>query len=250
MKIDYSKYINKLKTKRENSPYWQAFRRSLSSVSNDTRSIRNTMSGRMDKAGGSVAAIAQAEQESQSDVRKFNNSMFADMSEKDTARTDEIDSRIEQLQFSQDEQNRAEAERLKAERNAKRSGLGKAAIQIGTTMLGAGIGVASAGTLAPISAALIGGSIGGGIGQMAGSFVGGSGKMAINHLNPEEFMMGFQDTARSVSSALTLSSQKSDLSSMTELLKSKNLSVTDIIFLQEFLKSGDLAGAKQYLGGI
>lgn len=250
--INYDKYLKRLRQKRSDSPYWQAYRRSLSSVSNDTKAMSNSLNGLLDRSGGSVAAVAQAGQDSQERVRDISNQLYTSYSEKEAARRDEIDSRIDTLEFARDRELEAEAQRLKAEKEAKRSGLGKSIMQIGGTLLGAGIGVASAGTMAPLSAGLIGASIGGGIGEMGGSFIGGNGKMALDNINPEELMSGLGNTISGISSAVTLGEEEQLMEDMqSDLVPFFNdLPSSDQAYILSLTQSGNLRGALNYVRKI
>lgn len=99
---------------------------------------------------------------------------------------------------------------------------------------------------------MLGAKIGGGIGGMGGSFLGGDGKMSLNNFNPEEFMQGFQDTATSIAGAVTLKSQKKSMSDLSDLMVAKrgSMSSQDIAWIIGQIDTGDIESAIKYLRGI
>lgn len=237
MKIDYEKYIQRLQAKRANSPYAQAFKQQASANALTQRSIDQQLRSTMGMRGFSAGAIEQTAQSRDEAARASTGARWAEMAEKDAVRNDQIDSRIESLELQKEQQDEAIRQQVQEKKNA----LIKTGFQIGGAAVGAGVGVFAGNPM-------LGAQVGSAGGQMLGSFIGGDGKMSTRNFNPEEFMSGFQDTVSSVSSALTLNSQRNDLSTLTDLVKGRELSSKDILFLSEFLQAGDVMAAKKYLG--
>lgn len=99
---------------------------------------------------------------------------------------------------------------------------------------------------------MLGAKIGAGLGGMAGSFVGGDQKFATNYVNPEELMMGIQDTAGSIAGAVTLKSQKKSMGDLSNLMVAKrgSMSSQDIAWIIGQINTGDIESAIKYLEGI
>jgi len=236
MKIDYEKYIRRLQEKRSNSPYIKAFQQSQSANALTQRSIDQQLSGKMGMRGFSAGSIAQMAQNRDEASRARTGQMWAETADKDALRNEQIDSRIESLEIQREEQD----ERIRKEAQDKKNSLLKTALQVGGAAVGGLAGLAFANPM-------LGTQIGGAGGQMLGSFIGGDGKMSTRNFSQDEFVSGIQDVTSSISSALTLKNQRNSLSGLTEAIKGKNLSSKDLLFLSEYLKVGDLDGARKYL---
>jgi len=242
--IDYDKYLRRLQAKRADSPYYKAFRMQQASTALTQQSMDQQMRARLQSTGASAGAIEQAHQGLQQSALASTQSAWAQMSQQEASRRDEIDSKIDSLTMAKEQQEAAEREA----REAKRGGLLKSIASFG----GAALGAVAGSIIAPGAGTMLGAKIGGGIGGMGGSFLGGDGKMSLNNFNPEEFMQGFQDTATSIAGAVTLKSQKKSMSDLSNLMVAKrgSMSSQDIAWITGQINTGDIESAIKYLEGI
>lgn len=238
-KVDYDKFLRRLQARRADSPHMKAFQMQQASTALTQQSIDQQMRARLSTGGASVGAIEQAHQSLQQSATASNQSAWGQASAQEASRRDEIDNRIDGLEMAKDQQHQAERDAKKA----KRGGLLKTVASFGGAALGGIAGLAIGGP----GGAMLGAQIGGGIGGMSGSFLGGDGKMSLNNYSPEEFMTGFQDTAMSVAGALTLKSQKAQMTGLVDAMKGKTLTPEQIMMIRGFIATGDIESATRYL---
>lgn len=240
MKIDYDKYISRLQAKRADSPYFKAFRQQQANISLTQQSQDQQMRARLSSGGSSAGATEQAHQNLFQASTAATQSAWGEAATQEHSRISEIDNRIEQLRMAAEQQE----EQIKEEKKAKKNALLKTGFQVGGAAIGAAVGMAAGNPL-------LGAKIGAGAGNMAGSFIGGDGKMAMNNLDPQQFMTGLADTAGSIAGAVTLKNQKEKMGELGELLRGlPTLSKQDNMGIRMFLESGDIDGAINYLKGI
>lgn len=241
--IDYDKYLRRLQAKRADSPYYKAFRMQQASTALTQQSMDQQMRARLQSTGASAGAIEQAHQGLQQSALASTQSAWGQMSTQEASRRDEIDSRIDSLTMAKEQQEAAERERRQAGKNS----LLKGALQIGGAALGAAVG-----SIVPGAGTMLGAKIGAGLGGITGSFVGGNGKLGTNYVNPEELMMGIQDTAGSIAGAVTLKSQKQSMGQLSELLSAKRgtMKSEDWAWISGMIGSGDIEGVIEYLNKL
>lgn len=242
-KIDYDKYLRRLQAKRADSPYYKAFRMQQANTALTQQSLDQQMRARLQSNGASAGAIEQAHQSLQQSALGSMHSAFGEMSVREDQRRSEIDSRIDSLTMAKEQQEAAERERKQAGKNS----LLKGALQIGGAALGGIVG-----SIGGPGGAMLGAKIGAGLGGITGSFVGGNGKLGTNYVNPEELMMGIQDTAGSIAGAMTLASQKQSMGKLSELLSAKRgtMKSEDWSWISGLIGTGDIEGVIEYLNKL
>jgi hypothetical protein len=236
MGINYDKYIKRLRVKRADNPEYAFYRQTMQSMTEPLKRINNTMQGQLNMAGGSTGARAQAGLNSQNSLQGFASNLYDTADRSGIARNDALDSQIMNLETQRDQE--AEAK--------KNAGL-KGAIQIGATALGAGVG-----SIVPGAGTMLGAQIGAGVGGIAGSFVGGGGKMGLNYVDPAELAQGIGDTLAGISSVSTLKEHKIFTKKFGELYSAipENASTRDLSFAYNMIIGGDYEGGLAALQSI
>lgn len=280
MGLNYQKYINRLKQKRQENPEYALYRQSMQAMAEPMKQMNRTMQGQMKLAGGSIGAIGSTYLQGQTSMQNLAMQTFGQADRSAVARNDALDSQIMGLE----QQKELEAEQ-------KKNATTKSAITIGATALGAlagsmllpgagtaagagagaalagGGGAAAAGTGAAIAApvispviaalpsavssgaaagmsvteaAMLGSQIGAGIGGVASSFVGGADYNALQQ--------SIGDTLAGIQSISTLRTHKDFLGAMKD--KMQYLNTEDKEMLRLMLVMGDIKGATALLNGV
>jgi hypothetical protein len=227
MGIKYDKYINRLKMKRGNDPYYGKVREAAAAFAEPTMAMNREVQGRINTAGGSIGAMEQTRQNAQHQMIQGQKEMIATIPRADTGA---IDQQIMELEMRRD------AERDQGKDNALKTGL-----QIGGTVLGAAVGT----VVAPGPGTLLGAQIGAGLGSTASGFVGGGGDMGMNHASPEVIAQGVADTLEGVSSSVALKDQKALSKSIGTTYK--QLTLEDKELMLGALRAGNLDIVKSIL---
>ena len=228
--VNYDKYIRRLQQKRLNNPEYAFYRQTMFGLTEPMKRVQGQMQGAMNMAGGSIGARAQAGLSGQQQLQSTAVGLYAQADRSAQERNDQLDTQIAQLEMQRDEQ--------KAQQ--KNAGL-KSAINIGSTVLGAGIG-AFAGN------PLIGAQIGSAVGGIASGFVGGGGKMGMAYANLDEINQGIVDLASGISAVSTLNEHKE----LAGLIKDKlpGLTGDQLVTFRALIGMGLTKEAAEILRGV
>lgn len=158
--MDYDKYINRLKQTAGENPYRDATAQSFRGSADIQQG--EILSNIMARGGYSSGAIAGTQSKIEQTKQGMRTDAFNQAAAKDTARADEIQGGITQLEMQQD----AYEEQKKAEEDAKKDAWLKTGLSIGGAVLG---GVA--GSIIPGAGTLAGASIGASLGEAVGGVV-------------------------------------------------------------------------------
>ena len=164
MGLNYQKYINRLKQKRQDNPEYALYKQSMQAMAEPMKQMNRTMQGQMAMAGGSIGAIGSTYLQGQSAMQNLAMQSFGQADRAGIARNDALDSQIMGLE----QQKELEAEQ-------KKNATTKSAITIGATALGALAGtllLPGAGTAAGAGA---GAALAGGGGAAAAGTAAGAG---------------------------------------------------------------------------
>jgi hypothetical protein len=111
MGLNYQKYINRLKQKRQDNPEYALYKQSMQAMAEPMKQMNRTMQGQMAMAGGSIGAIGSTYLQGQAGMQNLAMQSFAGADRAGMARNDALDSQIMQMEMTRD----AEEERKKNE---------------------------------------------------------------------------------------------------------------------------------------
>ena len=111
MGLNYQKYINRLKQKRQDNPEYALYKQSMQAMAEPMKAMNRSMQGQMSLAGGSIGAIGSTYLQGQSAMQNLAMQSFGQADRAGIARNDALDSQIMQMEMTRD----AEEERKKNE---------------------------------------------------------------------------------------------------------------------------------------
>lgn len=111
MGLNYQKYINRLKQKRQDNPEYALYKQSMQAMAEPMKQMNRTMQGQMAMAGGSIGAIGSTYLQGQSAMQNLAMQSFGQADRAGIARNDALDNQITQMEMTRD----AEEERKKNE---------------------------------------------------------------------------------------------------------------------------------------
>jgi len=111
MGLNYQKYINRLKQKRQDNPEYALYKQSMQAMAEPMKAMNRSMQGQMAMAGGSIGAIGSTYLQGQSAMQNLAMQSFGQADRAGMARNDALDSQIMQMEMTRD----AEEERKKNE---------------------------------------------------------------------------------------------------------------------------------------
>lgn len=221
----YDHYLHLLRNKRSSNPYYNQTAKNLSRMTVAFKSANQKMAQRMNNNNAPESAVAQYNYDRSRQWNDMANEQMGDATSKDIERADQIDDKINELEFQKKEAVRLEKEKEKQRKDAQKRSL----LQVGGQILGGVVGGSTGG--------LGGAQIGAGLGATAGSFVD-------NGL-PQDFemaMQGIQDTMKGFNYKATLKEDKAFNDSVSEAIR--HLKSSDDI--QELLMLLNLKGKGSY----
>lgn len=232
MPIDFNRYINRLKAKRQDNPAYGAVRKTLQSFTEPTMAANRQMQGSVAMAGGSMGARAEMQNQFLQQNAQTQQQIINSIPQQNN---DAIDQQIMTLEMQRDQQREQQ----------KDSGL-KTALQVGGTALGAVAGT----IVAPGAGTMLGAQIGAGLGQTASGFVGGGGDMGMNYANPGEIAQGVADTIEGISSAVSLGEQKNTLAKLTNQMDALRADPAQYEMALGAILSGNMDLLRNILDGL
>ena len=111
MGLNYQKYINRLKQKRQDNPEYALYKQSMQAMAEPMKQMNRSMQGQMSMAGGSIGAIGSTYLQGQGAMQNLAMQSFGQADRAGMARNDALDSQIMQMEMTRD----AEEERKKNE---------------------------------------------------------------------------------------------------------------------------------------
>lgn len=111
MGLNYQKYINRLKQKRQDNPEYALYKQSMQAMAEPMKAMNRSMQGQMAMAGGSIGAIGSTYLQGQSAMQNLAMQSFGQADRAGIARNDALDNQITQMEMTRD----AEEERKKNE---------------------------------------------------------------------------------------------------------------------------------------
>lgn len=111
MGLNYQKYINRLKQKRQDNPEYALYKQSMQAMAEPMKQMNRSMQGQMSMAGGSIGAIGSTYLQGQAGMQNLAMQSFGQADRAGMARNDALDSQIMQMEMTRD----AEEERKKNE---------------------------------------------------------------------------------------------------------------------------------------
>ena len=111
MGLNYQKYINRLKQKRQDNPEYALYKQSMQAMAEPMKAMNRSMQGQMSMAGGSIGAIGSTYLQGQAGMQNLAMQSFGQADRAGMARNDALDSQIMQMEMTRD----AEEERKKNE---------------------------------------------------------------------------------------------------------------------------------------
>ena len=111
MGLNYQKYINRLKQKRQDNPEYALYKQSMQAMAEPMKQMNRSMQGQMAMAGGSIGAIGSTYLQGQAGMQNLAMQSFGQADRAGMARNDALDSQIMQMEMTRD----AEEERKKNE---------------------------------------------------------------------------------------------------------------------------------------
>ena len=280
MGLNYQKYINRLKQKRQDNPEYALYKQSMQAMAEPMKQMNRSMQGQMSMAGGSIGAIGSTYLQGQGAMQNLAMQSFGQADRAGIARNDALDNQITQMEMTRD----AEEERKK---NELTKSLITGAATIGGFALGGFGGAILGGTakvatdklmptpggapeISPVVAgqgqtdlgavltnsgwsgggggssfnldnAMRGAQIGAGIGGIGSSFVGGADYNALQQ--------SIGDTLAGISAISTLKTHRQFLDTFREKYPLLNTEA-DKETLLTLLTLGDYQGAMNLLQGL
>ena len=280
MGLNYQKYINRLKQKRQDNPEYALYKQSMQAMAEPMKQMNRTMQGQMAMAGGSIGAIGSTYLQGQSAMQNLAMQSFGQADRAGIARNDALDSQIMQMEMTRD----AEEERKKNELTkslitgaatiggfalggfggAILGGAAKVATDklmptpggapeispvvagqgqtdLGAVLTNSGWSGGGGGSSFNLDNAMLGSQIGAGIGGIGSSFVGGADYNALQQ--------SIGDTLAGISAISTLKTHRQFLDTFREKYPLLNTEA-DKETLLTLLTLGDYQGAMNLLQGL
>ena len=280
MGLNYQKYINRLKQKRQDNPEYALYKQSMQAMAEPMKAMNRSMQGQMAMAGGSIGAIGSTYLQGQSAMQNLAMQSFGQADRAGIARNDALDSQIMQMEMTRD----AEEERKKNELTkslitgaatiggfalggfggAILGGAAKVATDklmptpggapeispvvagqgqtdLGAVLTNSGWSGGGGGSSFNLDNAMLGSQIGAGIGGIGSSFVGGADYNALQQ--------SIGDTLAGISAISTLKTHRQFLDTFREKYPLLNTEA-DKETLLTLLTLGDYQGAMNLLQGL
>ena len=280
MGLNYQKYINRLKQKRQDNPEYALYKQSMQAMAEPMKAMNRSMQGQMAMAGGSIGAIGSTYLQGQSAMQNLAMQSFGQADRAGMARNDALDSQIMQMEMTRD----AEEERKKNELTkslitgaatiggfalggfggAILGGAAKVATDklmptpggapeispvvagqgqtdLGAVLTNSGWSGGGGGSSFNLDNAMRGAQIGAGIGGIGSSFVGGADYSALQQ--------SIGDTLAGISAISTLKTHRQFLDTFREKYPLLNTEA-DKETLLTLLTLGDYQGAMNLLQGL
>lgn len=280
MGLNYQKYINRLKQKRQDNPEYALYKQSMQAMAEPMKQMNRSMQGQMSMAGGSIGAIGSTYLQGQAGMQNLAMQSFGQADRAGMARNDALDSQIMQMEMTRD----AEEERKKNELTkslitgaatiggfalggfggAILGGAAKVATDklmptpggapeispvvagqgqtdLGAVLTNSGWSGGGGGSSFNLDNAMRGAQIGAGIGGIGSSFVGGADYSALQQ--------SIGDTLAGISAISTLKTHRQFLDTFREKYPLLNTEA-DKETLLTLLTLGDYQGAMNLLQGL
>jgi hypothetical protein len=280
MGLNYQKYINRLKQKRQDNPEYALYKQSMQAMAEPMKAMNRSMQGQMSLAGGSIGAIGSTYLQGQAGMQNLAMQSFGQADRAGMARNDALDSQIMQMEMTRD----AEEERKKNELTkslitgaatiggfalggfggAILGGAAKVATDklmptpggapeispvvagqgqtdLGAALANSGWSGGGGGSSFNLDNAMRGAQIGAGIGGIGSSFVGGADYSALQQ--------SIGDTLAGISAISTLKTHRQFLDTFREKYPLLNTEA-DKETLLTLLTLGDYQGAMNLLQGL
>ena len=280
MGLNYQKYINRLKQKRQDNPEYALYKQSMQAMAEPMKAMNRSMQGQMAMAGGSIGAIGSTYLQGQAGMQNLAMQSFGQADRAGIARNDALDSQIMQMEMTRD----AEEERKKNELTkslitgaatiggfalggfggAILGGAAKVATDklmptpggapeispvvagqgqtdLGAVLTNSGWSGGGGGSSFNLDNAMLGSQIGAGIGGIGSSFVGGADYNALQQ--------SIGDTLAGISAISTLKTHRQFLDTFREKYPLLNTEADKETFLT-LLTLGDYQGAMNLLQGL
>jgi len=277
MGLNYQKYINRLKQKRQDNPEYALYKQSMQAMAEPMKQMNRTMQGQMAMAGGSIGAIGSTYLQGQGAMQNLAMQSFGQADRAGMARNDALDGQIMQMEMQRDaEEERKKNELTKSLITGAATIAGFALGGLGAPLLGGAAKVATdslmptpggAPEISPVIAgqgntdlagalansgfsggsgfnldnAMLGSQIGSGLGGVASSFVGGADYNALQQ--------SIGDTLAGISAISTLKTHREFLDTFREKYPLLNTEADKETFLT-LLTLGDYQGAMNLLQGL
>lgn len=280
MGLNYQKYINRLKQKRQDNPEYALYKQSMQAMAEPMKQMNRTMQGQMAMAGGSIGAIGSTYLQGQGAMQNLAMQSFGQADRAGMARNDALDGQIMQMEMQRDaEEERKKNELTKSLITGAATIAGFALGGLGAPLLGGAAKVATdslmptpggAPEISPVVAgqgqtdlgaalansgwsgggggssfnldnAMRGAQIGAGIGGIGSSFVGGADYSALQQ--------SIGDTLAGISAISTLKTHREFLDTFREKYPLLNTEADKETFLT-LLTLGDYQGAMNLLQGL
>lgn len=281
MGLNYQKYINRLKQKRQDNPEYALYKQSMQAMAEPMKAMNRSMQGQMSMAGGSIGAIGSTYLQGQSAMQNLAMQSFGQADRAGIARNDALDNQITQMEMTRD----AEAEQKK--NSSIKSGITIGATALGAlagtlllpgvgTAAGAGAGAAAAGgsgaaagagvgaatgaiaaptispviasTILPAATAATGGIEGALLGSQIGAGIGGIGSSFVGGADYNALQQSIGDTLAGISSISTLKTHRQFLDTFRE--KYQYMGEKDMELLITQYAMGDIPGMTATLNAL
>lgn len=220
MWLPYTKYIEKLKQKKAENPYYRFANQQQKKLSQPWQEFSDNLKSKVNTGEMSDSALSDMILKQQSAFASMQRDIFNDADLKTQNRNDMIDNEIDQSELKNDFYKKQQEEIEKQKRKLKEENK-KNWWQVGAEALGAGAGF------------LMAGPSGAMIGSGAGNLLSG-----IFNDRPQVFSQGIQDTLSGFSSLSVLSEEKQFYDQLS-LLDYDALKPDDLALLASIINSGN-----------
>jgi uncharacterized membrane protein len=220
------KRLARLRSRRAEMPEYNLMARNIASQSGTLNELTKRSTGELVKTGASAGAIINAQRQGAESISDSANDAYRTAQNSMDTRLENNSAQIGKVEDAL----AAEKEQKRKEKQLS----GKNFLQIGASVLGAGIGT----LIAPGVGTALGASLGASVGQMGSSFMPGG--------TSEDLMQGFQDTVSGISAASTLKTQKNLMADVGKL-DLNNMSSKNIDNLKLKIATGDIKSLREFL---
>lgn len=282
MGLNYQKYINRLKQKRQDNPEYALYKQSMQAMAEPMKQMNRTMQGQMAMAGGSIGAIGSTYLQGQSAMQNLAMQSFGAADRSAITRNDALDNQITQMEMTRDaEEERKKNELTKSLITGAATVGGFALGGLGAPLLGGaakvatdslmpgtqGIPAGSAPEISPVIAgqgntdlagALANSGFSGGsgfnldsamLGSQIGAGIGGIGSSFVGGADYNALQQSIGDTLAGISSISTLKTHREFLDTFREKYPMLTSEQDKETFLT-MLTLGDYQGAMNLLQGL